>query len=334
MGRRTNPKIIGIFIVGALILAVLAVIVLGSGRIFTKTHSYVMFFKGNVNGLRVGAPVKFNGVEVGSVTKILLNLNLPENNIAFASPAQIRIPVVIELDQRKIFSRGGSNIELGNPKFLRTMIADGLRAQLEMQSLLTGLLYVDLSFYPGSPAHFMLPRNSPYQEIPTLPNTLEQVRTAATKLVTNLNKLDIQQLMASLTGTLNAIHEVVASPQLRVALNNLGDTAQSLNQTAHSIEKVAAKMNNEFAPLTRDLRNNSAQVTATLKKTQVTLASIQSVLSPTSPLVYQTSEALKNVSKAALAMQNLADYLQENPSAIVRGRYYGPDHRPRTGTPR
>ena len=62
MARRTDPKIIGLFAVGALALAVAAAVALGSGRLFRKTYEYVLFFRGNVNGLRVGAAVKFKGV--------------------------------------------------------------------------------------------------------------------------------------------------------------------------------------------------------------------------------------------------------------------------------
>ena len=86
MARRANPKAVGVFILGALALAVTAVVALGSGRLFQKSNQYVLFFAGNVNGLRVGAPVKFKGVEVGSVTNVLLNLNIDSQPIAAILP--------------------------------------------------------------------------------------------------------------------------------------------------------------------------------------------------------------------------------------------------------
>jgi primosomal protein N' len=67
MGKKANPTIIGLFVVGAIALAIVGVIVFGSGRFFKHTEAFVMFFPGSVNGLSVGAQVKFKGVDVGSV---------------------------------------------------------------------------------------------------------------------------------------------------------------------------------------------------------------------------------------------------------------------------
>ena len=65
---------------GALTLAIAAVIILGSGRLFTHQHLFVLYFSSDVNGLKVGAPVKFRGVEIGSVTAILLSVGTPRQN--------------------------------------------------------------------------------------------------------------------------------------------------------------------------------------------------------------------------------------------------------------
>jgi phospholipid/cholesterol/gamma-HCH transport system substrate-binding protein len=88
---------IGAFVVGAVALVVVAVIVFGSGRLFRQTRDFVLYFDNSVNGLRIGAPVKFKGVEVGSVKNILLQLG---------SGQQIdKIPVIIEIDLEKLTSR-------------------------------------------------------------------------------------------------------------------------------------------------------------------------------------------------------------------------------------
>ena len=73
MGR-SNPKIIGAFVIGAIALAVVAVALLGSGHLFRKSFKYVLCFPGDLSGLRVGAAVKFRGVPIGSVTAIRLNI--------------------------------------------------------------------------------------------------------------------------------------------------------------------------------------------------------------------------------------------------------------------
>ena len=65
---------------GAITLAVAAVIVLGSGRIFLRPHLFALYFSSDVNGLKVGAPVKFRGVEIGSVASILLSVGTPSQS--------------------------------------------------------------------------------------------------------------------------------------------------------------------------------------------------------------------------------------------------------------
>src|SRR5208282_4872956 len=141
MGKKTNPAIVGAFVLGAIALAVLAVIALGSGRLFQKRYEYVLFFQGSVNGLRVGAPVKFKGVEIGSVTRILVNLNTPQVQPQ-AAGGSFRIPVIIELQERRLIRTGANEAGLEDQQLIGSLIDRGLRAELSMESFVTGVLYV------------------------------------------------------------------------------------------------------------------------------------------------------------------------------------------------
>src|SRR5271168_1834419 len=105
MGKRINPATVGAFVLGAIGLILAAVVVFGSGNLFRKTHDFVIFFGGDINGLRVGAPVKFKGVEIGQVAKIRLRLEQQVNQSGQLR-ADVPIPVIIELDEEKIVSHG------------------------------------------------------------------------------------------------------------------------------------------------------------------------------------------------------------------------------------
>ncbi len=324
MGKKANPAIVGAFVLGAIALVVLAVIMLGGARLFQKKYEYVLFFQGNVNGLRVGAAVKFKGVEVGSVTRILLNIKGQPQRLE----SGIRIPVIIELPERRLLGEGATDVD--DPNVMTNLINNGLRGQLSMESFVTGVLYVDLDFHPGTPIKLVMPpgTNTPYQEIPTVPTPLEQAQSAATMLIAQLEEVDFQKLSETIRQTLQSISQLVTSPQLKAAVNNLDKTEESLNRAAVGIAQAAVgfrqtalKLDKEIGPLTSSLRASSQAADVALTQARATLASMQDSFGEDSPLVYQAGKTMQDLDDAARSAKQLAEYLQRNPSAPVRGRY-------------
>src|SRR6185295_10960648 len=111
MGSKANPAVIGAFVVGAIALAVIGIVVFGSGQLFKSTTKAVCFFSGDINGLSVGAPVKFKGVAIGSVSDIRLRLKGETNYLTAESVADgLRIPVVIQLDNDKLIEEGARSV--------------------------------------------------------------------------------------------------------------------------------------------------------------------------------------------------------------------------------
>ena len=98
MNKKMSPAVIGAFVLGAVALIVIAILVFGSGRLFRQTKDFVLYFDNSVNGLRIGAPVKIKGVEIGSVKDIRLQL---EKNKELN-----KIPVIIEIDLEKFSFKG------------------------------------------------------------------------------------------------------------------------------------------------------------------------------------------------------------------------------------
>jgi phospholipid/cholesterol/gamma-HCH transport system substrate-binding protein len=327
MHKRVNARAIGAFVVGALALAVLAAAILGSGRLFRRTHEYLLFFQGNVNGLRIGAAVKFKGVEIGQVKQILLNLNLGQATTPAVPSSGVRIPVVIEIDQGRLVGRGATRLNLDDPGVMKQMIAMGLRANLSMESFVTGILYVDLDFHPETPANFVLPASYGYEEIPTVPTALEQAQSALNRFLAAIADVDFKTLVATTTETVSTIRQIVRSPELKNSVASLNRTADGLNQTAASIRKVALQLNQQIGPVGSSLRQSAQSADVALKQANATLNDIQATLSGDSPLIYQTDRTLEDVSSAARAVKELADYLHRNPGALVRGRYQSSDNR-------
>jgi len=312
MSKRVSPTVIGAFVVGALVLATVAVGVLGSGRFFRKVYPAVLFFEGDVNGLRVGAPVKFKGIQLGEVTSILLKLG---NDAGLDSKAPLLIPVVIGLDQANIVA-GGSTVR-PDRETISELVKRGMRGQLRTESFVTGVLYVELQMQPDTPAEFRAGPDVPYPEIPTIPTALEEVQAKAGAFMAKLDSLDIDGLVNSFKAAAESFNRLASSPGLQATLDGLPTTvkkidsaADQLHQTLVSVEGVTDALKADTVP-----RANEALVAA-----RDALQSVQAVVQPGSPLLYQLGRTLDQLAQAAASVNRLAVELERNPAMLVRGK--------------
>lgn len=318
MGRKANPTLIGAFVVGAIALAVAGVLVFGSGQMFKHTVKFVCFFTGAVDGLNVGAPVKFKGVEVGSVVDIRLRLNGEPDVDAEQIAKGLRIPVIIELDFKKLASRGA--LAINSRDALKKVIDLGLRAQLNSQSLVTGLLFIQLDFRPDTPEDFVLTEESEYPEIPTLPTALEQVRSAAEHLMRRLDQLDVEGIVRSVSQSLDGIDRLVNAPALKATIESLPETVANMNKAIASVRDLTTRLDTQAGPFLASLKTTTDRTNDALDQMRVTLQNVQKFIDPASPLASQISSALQEMTGAARSVRLLADYLERNPSAVVRGK--------------
>lgn len=321
MFKRARPELIGAFVLGAVALLVAAVVVLGSGRLFRKTYHFVLFFDSNVNGLRLGAPVKFRGVEIGRVTDIRLSIS----HLDGVQPrrfSRVAIPVLIEIDRERIMAGGARQIDLDDPRQIDRLIQDGLRGQLALESILTGILYVNLEMRPSTRPRLLLPRSSAYHEIPTLPTQLEQIQDQVAEIVAKMNKTDFQGFIDSTKGTSDSVREFIESPQFKGTVESMQATLDNLNATLTQLRGVMKRMDAKMDPLMSDADRLMVDTDRTMKQAQATLDSLQASIEPGSPLAYKLNQALDEISATAASMRQLTDYLQRNPAALVRGKHF------------
>jgi paraquat-inducible protein B len=225
---KANPAVIGGFVIGAIALVVIGLLVFGGANWFTTRNKYVAYFPGSVKGLQVGAPVDFRGVSIGRVTDIKVMFNPKE--------VSARIPVVMEFDPTQIEVVGGEQIIAGAEGANR-LIDAGFRAQLQSQSLLTGLLFVNLDFIPKSPVRLM-GGDQPYPEVPTIPSEFEQLQQTAG---------DVAARMPELLDRLNGL---------------LTDLNQTLNQTSGGFGSVVS----DVAAIAQEVRKSTPEVVASAEK--------------------------------------------------------------------
>jgi paraquat-inducible protein B len=327
VSKKANPTLIGTFVVGAIILVVGAVTILGSGRLFRKTYEFVLYFEGSVSGLREGASVKYKGVEIGSITNILLQLD--------EGAEANRIPVIIRLDADKISGRGFGG-SLTDPAELKAAIDRGLRGQLQTESIVTGVLFVALDLFPESPAQYVQPPGSRYQEIPTITTTLQKALDILGQLLTKLDDVDFKALLTSSADAVKTLGDLVKNqdlqeafagvsrlvnkPELHAAIGSLDQTVVKISQAADGVQKVAGSLDRNVATLSADLKETLTGVRDAVKQIQATVASVDGFVDPNSPTSYELTKALKELSAAARSLRLMADFLERNPRALLFGR--------------
>ena len=320
MGKRVSPTAIGIFVVGSFALVVVAIIVVGSGNLFKKPVRFVCMFQGNVNGLRIGAPVKFKGVQIGTVEEIKLTLKPSEGELK-PDIKELRLPVVIGIDRKMITESGGSGHALTQPG-LDEMLARGMRAQLEAESLLTGLLYVDLDLHPNAPLNLALvPGSGDLREIPTVPTNLEEIQKQATDALAKLDHIDLNKMVESITNAADSINHLTDSQDLKDTLASLKQAVPNLNLTITSLRATLNNANDRITPLVASLQKSSEEANATMKDTRDALLEVKANLDSDSPLSVNINTALEELAETTRSVGELTDYLQRNPGSLVRGKY-------------
>jgi paraquat-inducible protein B len=304
MSKQPNKTLIGAFLVGAVVLVVAGVLIFGGGKFFTKVSSYVLYFDGSVKGLNIGAPVIFKGVKIGSVTDIKVRIEGKDLE-------NIRVPVYIETEADRI-SKSSADPELQKfiakaetGKVVEILIQSGMRAQLEMQSLVTGQLAIALDFHPDTPIT-LVGGDPDYREIPTIPSAMEA-------LTDTIKELPLEELVDRILKLVENADSVVNSADLKGSISALHEALKSAN-------KLVQNLNREVGPLVSSVEKTSGAAQAALKQAKEALALTENVLSEDSPALTELTNTLREVSAAARSLSALADYLQRHPESLLRGK--------------
>ena len=323
MSQKISPTLIGAFVVGAVALLVIGVVAFGSGQLFRKTQQFVLYFDGSVNGLHIGAPVKFKGVEIGSVKDIKLEMGLG-NQVH-------EIPVIIEIDLKKVIRRGVTREKAMDPNTIKEFVTQGLRGQLQTESLVTGVLYVALDWFPETPLNFVQPAGDhfQYEEIPAVPSELEQAHEALVRVVKKIDDIDFKRLIDSLAKTSDGVGQLVSvnSPALKSILQSMDQAMPQLRGAISDFRKLTTTADHNIENVSGDLHQTLTaaqsaidQIAATMKEAQTTIVSVRATVDPNSPTIYELTKSLREVSGAASSLRLLADSLDHNPQAVVLGK--------------
>jgi len=323
MSIRANPTAIGLFMIGALAIAIVGTVVLGSATWFEDRTTFISFFPESVNGLQNGAPVKFQGVPVGRVTGI--NIEIDRGDDSF------QVPVEYEVDLPRLTTPRGTFVNLGDTLVLKQQIAKGLRAQLQMESLVTGVLYLELSYRSDSTPPKLEKRATAWPEIPITPSLMSAIGGGAGSLLAEvmkimnrvngmLGQMNVREVNAAVVQSAKAVQQLVESPELRATLRQMPGATAQLNSTMVEAQKLAARATLAIDPLQTQITSVSTEALSTLQALRQTLDETHGLISADTGPGYELTGALRSLREAADALKVLITSLEQNPDMLIRGK--------------
>ena len=340
MGKQASRTVIGAFVVGAIALAVAGVLVFGSGKLLSKQARFVMFFDGSLKGLQVGAPVVMQGVKIGEVTDIYV----------MADPATLEFftPVFVKIDPGKIRVAGQETTtwKMRKEEYsdYQALVKKGMKAQLVLQSYVTGQLWIGLGLYPDKPVRLVgMIKDVP--EIPTIPPTLDELEKT-------IGELPVKQIVWKLDNVMTGIDRIVNSPEMQ-------RTVVNLEKATGDIDRLVKRVDSQVEPLSSDVRRTLEEANKTLASAQGTLAqtektlafkegvpgqvaenllatltsarialdesrkalvAVQDFTSQSAYLGYEAGSTLEEMKSLSRSVRSLTDYLDRHPESLIRGK--------------
>lgn len=304
MSQRASPTKVGAFVVGAAVLAVAAVLLFGSSRWFDERTRFVIYFDQSLMGLSVGSPVIFQGVQVGTVSDIHLVL-------ADIDPPLIETPVFIELVEGQVREPEHTPKTLKGAAGVLALIETGLRAQLNLQSLVTGQLYVDLVIAPDTPARMR--GEGEAWEIPSIRSDLQFLKETALYVAQELRKLPLDELGVNLVVLLQNLSDLADDPAMREGLAQFNAAIRDVRAV---IDRAGSTLDGGY----REYLELTGQLREVLTRAEDALADIDGLVAPGSPLRYELQATLDEVRRSTEKLGALADTVLDQPDVMLFGR--------------
>lgn len=321
MSKKANPTTIGLFIVIGLVLGVAGLILFSSGKLFSKEHRFILYFDASLKGLNPGAPVKLRGVTIGSVAEVLIAHNQATNDYA--------MPVIIDIDEELLHARSDRRLRMHDRTAFEELVRKGLRGKLDAESLVTGVLYVELEVVPDAPPPVLHQLTPEYPEIPTVATTIQELisnlasfdikgisdklNSLLTRLDTTINELNVKQLNQGMTNLIASLDRVVNSPDLT---NSLAGLRLTLEDTRALVKKLDGRVD----PIADSVTNTLATAQQTLDRMRRGVEHLSGLVAPDAPLQTELTTTLDELSNAARAVADLAEFLQRHPNALISGK--------------
>jgi paraquat-inducible protein B len=322
MSAKTHPRLVGAFVLGAIALAMGAILALSSGRLFEVRDRFAVYFPGSVKGLGPGAAVTFRGIKIGEVVDVTAFLT------GQPDPA-IQIEVVIEFygDVVEVSEGVDDPLEgLSTTELAEALIGRGIRARMLSASLLTGQRYIDFDFLPNEPARFagLRPR---YPELPTTPTAMEKMGEKVEEFMEKIAELPVAEMLEDVRKVIRSARELLDSPTIKGAFDSAKRSMDTLEgvlgearTTMREAQTLIKSLDTETGQTAEEARRTLAETRDTVAQAEQTLATLEDTLRGADDARVTATRTFDELSRALKALRNLVDYIQTHPEAVVLGK--------------
>jgi paraquat-inducible protein B len=332
MSKKPSSTLIGLFTLIGLLIAGSAIVMLGAGKYFEKSHKILLYFDKSVNGLQVGSDVRFGGVRIGRVSSISVIIDTKENRKI--------IPVVVELTEKdltNIAGGGKGSLDFSSEEGVELAVKQGLRAGMKQQSLVTGQLYVEFDIVPDEEGFVYQQKGAkPYPIIPTIATEMDEMIAGISDGLKKINELDLGSLISEMRDVLTNLNKKIADVNLTEINENLteitrdvreitGDeklatSMKNLDGALVEIRELSKKANQNIDPILTEIKTLTETTRESLKKMEATAEQLSKVTDPRSPLLLDFQNTLHDAETATRQLHELTNDLKRNPSSLLRGK--------------
>ncbi len=318
--KKTNTKLLGMFVVGGAALLVAGLLVFGGGQFFRTKMNYVIYFKEPLSGLSVGAAVTSRGVRIGSVTNIVVEFDAVD--LATATP------VYIEINPERFTVIGGETLPGDR---LPDLIAKGLRAQLGLDSIVTGQKVINFVMRPDTkPVIVLDPGDEHPYEIPAIPSETYQLKAGLDTVVKNLADMDIKGIGEQARRVLDGAARLLENPEIAEIIHNTNLTVPEFRALARDldseVESVGASVNSvkgaadEAATTMVAARGTLERADGAISSAHRTFNSVNGLVQPGSQVHFELIAMMRELTAAARSVRSLANTLERDPESVLFGR--------------
>ncbi|NIT13388.1 MAG: MCE family protein, partial [Candidatus Dadabacteria bacterium] len=246
MSSKTSNFKIGLFIIIGMIVTVIGIVLFGGGEFLRERYTVETYFDQSVQGLDVGAPLKFNGVQIGNVSEIHFVFNDYNTNKQY-------VLVRANIFPDSVARGGGRRIadeyeDVG--VFLNELVEKGLRLELSSQGI-TGVAFLNMVYVePEKFPPYDIEWKPKYPYIPSAPGAITVITQSIENLTASLESIDFKELSEDLRALIsdidsvsNNLNQILESDDVRSSITNLRKVMENLNSASEKLPRTINQLN-------------------------------------------------------------------------------------------